>query len=106
MPLIYKLLEKEKNVRHMNNPFVFACIAPHGEEIIPELQGGHPERMEVTRKSLTKLGEKMTKARPDCIIALSPHATRIDKAAKPLDQEVVQLIRADNHLQKSKAIYL
>ena len=106
MPLIYKLLEKEKNVRHMNNPFVFACIAPHGGEIIPELQGDHPERMEVTRKNLTKLGEKMTKARPDCIIALSPHATRIDKAAKPLDQEVVQLIRADNLLKKSKAIYL
>lgn len=63
----------------MNNPFVFACITPHGGEIIPELQGDHPKRMEVTRKSLSKLGENMTNARPDCIIVLSPHGTRIDK---------------------------
>lgn len=61
------------------NPFVFSCIAPHGGEIIPELQGDQPQRMAVTRKSLEKLGTEMSKAKPDCIIVLSPHGTRIDK---------------------------
>jgi aromatic ring-opening dioxygenase LigB subunit len=59
------------------NPFVFACITPHGGEIIPELQGTNPERMAVTRKSMEKLGEQMTEAAPDCLIVLTPHGTRV-----------------------------
>ncbi|PLR82980.1 hypothetical protein CVD25_10270 [Bacillus canaveralius] len=31
-------------------PFIFACIAPHGGEIIPELKGTLPERMGLTSK--------------------------------------------------------
>jgi hypothetical protein len=50
------------------NPFVFACIAPHGGEIIPELQGDNPERMSVTCDSITVLGEEMKNDNPDTII--------------------------------------
>lgn len=60
------------------NPFVFACIAPHGGEIIPELGGTKPERMRLTRDSMMKLGNKMHDAKPDTIIVLTPHGTRID----------------------------
>lgn len=60
------------------NPFVFACIAPHGGEIIPELSGNLPERMKLTRNSMLKLGAKMREASPDTIIVLTPHGTRID----------------------------
>lgn len=60
------------------NPFVYACIAPHGGEIIPSLAGNQPERMKKTRDSMEKLGEKMKAARPDTIIILTPHGTRID----------------------------
>ncbi len=59
------------------NPFVFACIAPHGGEIIPELKGPDPKRMAVTRESMEKLGSYMTEAKPDCIVVLTPHGTRI-----------------------------
>lgn len=60
------------------NPFVFACITPHGGEIIPELSGRTPDRMKLTRDSMKKLGKKMKDAKPDAIIVLTPHGTRID----------------------------
>ena len=60
------------------NPFVFACITPHGGEIIPELAGKRPERMKITRDSMEQIGEKMKEANPDTIIVLTPHGTRID----------------------------
>jgi aromatic ring-opening dioxygenase LigB subunit len=69
------------------NPFVYACIAPHGGEIIPELQGPSPERMAVTRKSMVKLGQQMAAANPDCIVVLSPHGTRINGRFSLTDSE-------------------
>lgn len=60
------------------NPFVFACIMPHGGEIVPELSGDDPKRMEDTRKNAEKLGKWMTIAQPETIIVLTPHGTRID----------------------------
>ncbi|MBM7691253.1 aromatic ring-opening dioxygenase LigB subunit [Peribacillus deserti] len=52
--------------------FVFACIVPHGGEIIPELMGSQPERMQETRNSMYKVGEEMSKSEPDCIVLLTP----------------------------------
>jgi aromatic ring-opening dioxygenase LigB subunit len=69
------------------NPFVFACIAPHGGEIIPELQGANPERLAVTRKNMMNLGQQMAAAKPDCIIVLSPHGTRINGRFSITDSE-------------------
>lgn len=69
------------------NPFVYACIAPHGGEIIPELRGSTPERMAVTRKSMVKLGQQMAAANPDCIVVLSPHGTRINGRFSITDSE-------------------
>ncbi|WP_246943049.1 extradiol ring-cleavage dioxygenase [Bacillus pinisoli] len=60
------------------NPFVFSCIAPHGGEIIPELQGALPARMKITRDSMITLGEEMKNAKPDTIILLTPHGTKIN----------------------------
>jgi aromatic ring-opening dioxygenase LigB subunit len=69
------------------NPFVFACIAPHGGEIIPELAGEKPERMLVTRNSLFELGNEMEKMKPDTIIVLTPHGTRINGQFSISDSE-------------------
>lgn len=69
------------------NPFVFSCIAPHGGEIIPELEGKDPKRMSLTRKSLEKLGLEMEKAKPDTIIVLTPHGTRINGQFSITDSE-------------------
>jgi aromatic ring-opening dioxygenase LigB subunit len=69
------------------NPFVFSCIAPHGSEIIPELQGGNPARMSLTRASLTELGNEMKKAKPESIVVLTPHGTRINGQFSITDSE-------------------
>ncbi|WP_456276740.1 DODA-type extradiol aromatic ring-opening family dioxygenase [Bacillus sp. AK128] len=69
------------------NPFVFACIAPHGGEIIPELQGSDPSRMSVTRESMVRLGQAMATAKPDTIILLTPHGTRINGQFAITDSE-------------------
>lgn len=69
------------------NPFVFACICPHGGEIIPELKGSNPNRMSATRNSLTRLGKGMEKAKPDVIIVLTPHGTRINGQFSISDSE-------------------
>jgi aromatic ring-opening dioxygenase LigB subunit len=69
------------------NPFVFACIAPHGGEIIPELQGANPDRMAVTRKSMVRLGKQMADTNPDCIVVLTPHGTRINGRFSITDSE-------------------
>lgn len=60
------------------NPFVFACITPHGGEIIPDLAGSDPNRMGKTRQSMQKLGACMQSAKPDTIVVLTPHGVRID----------------------------
>ncbi|MDN3017559.1 extradiol ring-cleavage dioxygenase [Paenibacillus sp. BSR1-1] len=69
------------------NPFVFACITPHGGEIIPELQGELPERMSLTRGNMEKLGARMSEAQPECIIILTPHGTRINGQFAITDSE-------------------
>jgi len=69
------------------NPFVFACIAPHGGEIIPELQGSDPERMALTRESMIKLGEFMQVATPEYIIVITPHGTKINGRFSIADSE-------------------
>jgi aromatic ring-opening dioxygenase LigB subunit len=56
-------------------------------EIIPELQGEFPDRMGNTRKSLVKLGKKMYDAKPEVIIVLTPHGTRINGQFSIVDSE-------------------
>ncbi|HSU80378.1 MAG TPA: extradiol ring-cleavage dioxygenase [Candidatus Angelobacter sp.] len=58
---------------------VYACITPHGGEIIPELTGkNNLERMSVTRASMNVLGERLAEARPEALVIFTPHGTRID----------------------------
>ena len=62
----------------MAHPFVFACIAPHGLPIIPELAQPDVESMAKTRGSMVQLGQMMRDARPETIIVLTPHGLRVD----------------------------
>ena len=52
---------------------VWACIAPHGGEIIPDLATQTMERMAVTRESMTTLGKKCEEAAPETIVVMTPH---------------------------------
>ncbi|HMP42085.1 MAG TPA: hypothetical protein PKA05_17030 [Roseiflexaceae bacterium] len=58
---------------------VFACIAPHGFPIIPDLsvdaEGGL-----ATRAAMHELGRRCAVARPDVIVIATPHGTRVDGA--------------------------
>lgn len=82
------------------NPFVFACITPHGGEIIPELRGNFPSRMEKTRSSMEEIGKRMTDANPDCIIVLTPHGTKINGQFSIVDSE-----RLYGVLEENGAVY-
>ena len=57
---------------------VWACIAPHGGELIPELGDGYPERMAVTRKAMLSLGQRATSYATESIIVYAPHGLCVD----------------------------
>ncbi|MCL6452612.1 MAG: extradiol ring-cleavage dioxygenase [Alicyclobacillus sp.] len=69
----------------MADPFVFACIAPHGLPVIEALSPRDPELMATTRSSMQKLGIWMKEARPETIVVLTPHGLRIDGAFTVID---------------------
>lgn len=58
---------------------VFACIAPHGGEIIPELAGANRDLFAPTRRAMEEIGRRMMSALPDTIIVLTPHGFRLDR---------------------------
>ncbi|MCC6727968.1 MAG: hypothetical protein IT208_01380 [Chthonomonadales bacterium] len=51
----------------------WACIAPHGSEVIAELARRSPERMAVTRAAMELLGERCRRAAPETIVVYTPH---------------------------------
>lgn len=57
---------------------VWACIAPHGGELIPELANGNLGRMAVTRAAMADLGERCRKAAPETIVVYTPHGLCIE----------------------------
>lgn len=59
---------------------VFAAIAPHGGEIIPELAGRDLARMSKTRTAMRELGRRAALARPDTIVVLTPHGQMVENA--------------------------
>jgi aromatic ring-opening dioxygenase LigB subunit len=52
----------------------FACLSPHPPIILPNV-GSESDRVQVkkTIQALEKLGKKLAKTKPDCIIITSPH---------------------------------
>jgi aromatic ring-opening dioxygenase LigB subunit len=59
---------------------VFACIAPHGSEVIDELAGDMVERTAVTRQAMEELGRRLEDARPATVVVLTPHGVRVTGA--------------------------
>jgi aromatic ring-opening dioxygenase LigB subunit len=61
-------------INHM--PLIYACIAPHGDEIIPEL---NPAKiMQATHQSMITMGMRLEALQPDTVIVLTPHGVRVD----------------------------
>ena len=59
-------------------PLVYACITPHGGEILPELAGDRFEAFAPTRRAMEELGRNMAAHRPDVIIVVTPHGLRLE----------------------------
>jgi len=58
---------------------VFACIAPHGAEAIPELAGDMLQAFAETRRGMEQMAEEMKKNRPDTIVLATPHNLRLER---------------------------
>ncbi len=54
-------------------PLVFACIAPHGGECLPEFATSAPERAARTRAALAELGRRLEAQQPDTVVVATPH---------------------------------
>jgi aromatic ring-opening dioxygenase LigB subunit len=60
-------------------PLVYACIAPHGGEIVPALAGDNLKLFTPTRKAMRELSRRISAVRPDTIVIASPHNLRLPK---------------------------
>jgi aromatic ring-opening dioxygenase LigB subunit len=59
-------------------PLEYACVVPHGSDLIPNLAVRKTEYLfEKTRDSVRKIAREIQKARPDTIIIASPHNLRL-----------------------------
>lgn len=56
---------------------VFACIAPHGSDIIAELAGDAAPTTATTRRAMEELGRRMEAAEPQTVVVLTPHGVRV-----------------------------
>ena len=57
---------------------VFACIAPHGAEIIPELAGNQLKAFAETRRGMEELAALFKKQKPETVIIATPHNLRLE----------------------------
>ena len=64
---------------------VFACIAPHGGELIPLLSGPASAKAQASRAALTELGRRLAAAQPETIVIIEPHGLMVHGAISLLD---------------------
>lgn len=57
---------------------VFACISPHGAEVIPELAGTMIDEFAATRKGMKELASLMKRQNPETIVLATPHNLRLE----------------------------
>lgn len=60
-------------------PLVYACIAPHGSEIVPALAGNKLGLFSPTRKGMKELAMRMKEASPDTMVVATPHNLRLQR---------------------------
>src|SRR3989441_5114074 len=59
-------------------PLEYACIMPHGGDIIPQLAARKTKHLFVkTRESMRKIARDIREVRPDTIVIASPHNLRL-----------------------------
>lgn len=64
---------------------VFGCIAPHGGLTIAEIGGAEGRKAGATRRAMEELGRRLTAARPETLVLVTPHGVRVDDTFSLLD---------------------
>lgn len=57
---------------------VFACISPHGSEVIPELAGSMFDAFAETRRGMAELVSLAKRQNPNAIVIATPHSLRLE----------------------------
>jgi len=57
---------------------IFACIAPHGAEVITELAGDMLDAFAETRRGMEELANLMKQTKPETIVLATPHGLRLE----------------------------
>ena len=78
---------------------VFACIAPHGVEMIPELAGSMLQAFAVTRKGMEQIAESMRENRIETVIIATPHNLRLEATIGIVTAEFSEGILEENNQQ-------
>lgn len=60
-------------------PLIYACIAPHAGDLIPETVSD-TNIVKDTRRSMQEMGEHLQALRPDVVIIANPHGFRVQNA--------------------------
>ena len=58
---------------------MYACIAPHGGEMVPALAGNKLAMFMETRNGMKELAAEVKRSRPDTIVIASPHNLRLHR---------------------------
>jgi aromatic ring-opening dioxygenase LigB subunit len=58
-------------------PIVYACVAPHGGELLPDLAGDKQRLFANLRRGMRTIAWQMRKSRPDAIVVATPHNLRV-----------------------------
>jgi aromatic ring-opening dioxygenase LigB subunit len=65
------------DTEELQGGLVFACIAPHGGMVVPELAGAERDLAAQTRAAMEDLGRRMAAAQPDTVVVITPHGIRV-----------------------------
>src|SRR5439155_20949091 len=70
-------------------PLEYACIVPHGSDLIPQLAVRKTEHLfGKTRESVRKIARDIREVRPDTVVIASPHNLRL--------QSKIGIVTAEN----------
>lgn len=78
---------------------VFACIAPHGAELIPKLAGKMLKDFAETRKGMKEIAGMMKRQHPETIVLATPHNLRLEKTIGVVTSEFTEGVLEANGKQ-------
>lgn len=78
---------------------VFACIAPHGAEIIPELTDDMFDAFAETRKGMEELAKLLCERNPETIVIATPHNLRLEAMIGVITSKFTEGVLENNDKQ-------